>query len=65
MSAYVRYYKNRKEFYKTFATRWAAWAVKADLTDLEVEGMSKVFKHIAKRFGLIHEFTELGILHNK
>jgi hypothetical protein len=28
---------------------------------MEVEGMAKFFKPIAKRFGLVQEFAELGI----
>ena len=61
MSNYVRYYNDRKDFYKTFATRWAAWAEGAALTSTEVEGMHKFFKPIAKRFGLVQDFAELGI----
>ena len=61
MSKYVRYYNDRKDFYKTFATRWAAWADGAELTTTEAEGMSKFFKSIARRFGLMQEFAELGV----
>ena len=61
MSNYVKYYNDRKSFYKTFATRWAAWAEGAVLTEAEVEGMAKFFKSIARRFGLIQEFAELGV----
>ena len=61
MSNYVRYYNNRKDFYKTFAVRWATWAESADLSAIEVEGMTKFFRPIAKRFGLTQDFTELGI----
>ena len=61
MSNYVRYYNNRKDFYLTFASRWAAWAEGAELTAIEAEGMKKFFKPIAKRFGLTQDFTELGI----
>ena len=61
MSNYVRYYNNRKDFYKTFATRWAAWAEGVELTAVETEGMTKFFKPIAKRFGLTQDFAELGI----
>ena len=61
MSNYVKYYNDRKSFYKVFATRWTAWAAGAELTALEVEGMTKFFKPIAKRFGLVQDFTELGI----
>ena len=61
MSNYVRYYNNRKDFYKTFATRWAAWAEGASLSEIETEGMTKFFRPIAKRFGLTQDFVELGI----
>jgi hypothetical protein len=61
MSNYVRYYNDRKNFYKVFATRWAAWAEGANLSALEAEGMTKFFKPIAKRFGLTQDFAELGI----
>ena len=61
MSNYVRYYNDRKDFYKTFATRWAAWADGAELTSTEIEGMAKFFKSIARRFGLTQEFAELGV----
>jgi hypothetical protein len=62
MSNYVRWYNDRKDFYKVFASRWAAWAEGAELTELEVEGMAKFFKTIAKRFGLMQDFAALGIL---
>ena len=62
MSKYVRYYNDRKGFYKTFATRWASWAADANLTEVETEGMSKFFKSIARRFGLTQEFADLGVI---
>ena len=62
MSHYVKYYNDRKEFYKTFATRWASWAAGSELTTTEVEGMSKFFRPIAIRFGLVEYFTKLGII---
>ena len=62
MSNYVRWYNNRKGFYKTFAERWAAWAIGVELTSTEAEGMQKFFRSIAKRFGLIQEFTNLGLI---
>lgn len=61
MSNYVRWYNDRKNFYKVFATRWAAWAEDAELTSIEAEGMTKFFKPIAKRFGLTQDFQDLGI----
>ena len=62
MSSYVRWYEDRKDFYLTFATRWAAWASGAELTSMEQEGMRKFFKPIARRFGLTQEFADLGII---
>ena len=62
MSSYVRWYNNRKDFYKIFAERWVAWAEGAELTSIEVEGMAKFFKCIAKRFGLVQEFIDLGVI---
>ena len=62
MSSYVKWYNDRKNFYKVFATRWAAWAADAELTPVEVEGMAKFFKPIAKRFGLVQELNELGVI---
>lgn len=62
MSKYTRYYNNRKNFYKTFATAWSSWANGANLSDVEVVGMSKFFRPIAVRFGLVEYFTGLGII---
>ena len=62
MSNYVKWYNNRKDFYKVFASRWAAWASGTTLTDAEVAGMSKFFSCIARRFGLTQDFVELGII---
>jgi hypothetical protein len=62
MSPYIRWYNDRKNFYKIFAERWAAWADDVELSPLEATGMSKFFKPIAKRFGLTQYFVELGVL---
>jgi hypothetical protein len=62
MSSYVIYYSGSKEFYRGLAERWLRWSVEADLSATEVEGMIKFFGHVAKRFGLIKEFRQLGIL---
>lgn len=62
MSSYVRWYNNRKDFYKIFAERWSAWAAGVELTAMEVEGMKKFFKSIARRFGLVQEFIDLGVI---
>lgn len=64
MSSYVKWYNNRKECYRVLASHWASWAEGANLPAVEMEGMAKFFKTIAKRFGLVQEFTELGILYS-
>jgi hypothetical protein len=62
MSKYVCYYSARKIFYRELAERWARWAATAQLTETEIEGISKFFWGLARRFGLIGEFRELGII---
>lgn len=62
MSKYVIYYSSRKSVYKELATKWAKWSVTADLTATEAAGMARFFGHIAKRFGLIKEFRQLGVI---
>lgn len=62
MSKYVCYYSARKIFYRELADKWCKWAATANLTETEYLGISKFFYQIARRFGLIGEFRELGII---
>jgi hypothetical protein len=62
MSRYTIYYSSRKSVYRELASKWTKWSNTANLTAAETEGMAKFFGHIAKRFGLIKEFKELGII---
>jgi len=62
MSKYVRYYNTRQDAYRTLATMWANWMKTAQPAPAELEGVSKFFTHIGKRFGLISEFKKLGII---
>ena len=62
MSKYVCYYSAKKIFYREFATRWAKWAKTANLSNIEIIGISLFFTQVAKRFGLICEFRELGVI---
>jgi hypothetical protein len=48
--------------YRDFATNWAAVISKTGLQEYQKEGMSLFFKPIAKRFGLIGEFKEIGVI---
>jgi hypothetical protein len=62
MSKYVCYYSARKIFYRELAERWSKWAATAKLTETESQGISKFFWSLARRFGLIGEFREMGII---
>ena len=62
MSKYTMYYTTRQNMYRDFATNWAAVTAKTGLQDYQKEGMALFFKPIAKRFGLINEFKEIGVI---
>jgi hypothetical protein len=62
MSKYVCYYSARKIFYREMAERWSKWAAERQLTEAETDGIAKFFFALARRFGLIGEFRELGII---
>ena len=62
MSKYTRYYNKKQCLYKGLATKWAKWAETAELTENETVGITKFFAQIAKRFGLIKEFKDIGVL---
>ncbi len=62
MSRYVCYYSTRQTMYRELATRWMRWAATASISEIERKGVSKFFKSIAVRFGLVREFRELGII---
>jgi hypothetical protein len=48
--------------YRELAARWSRWASTAKLTEEELRGVSLFFKAIARRFGLIKEFREIGVI---
>lgn len=62
MSRYTRYYNSKQYMYRMFALKWSMWASTTTLTNIELEGTKKFFYSIAKRFGLIKEFRELGVI---
>ena len=62
MSKYTRYYTRKKELYRSFAVNWVSWANTASLSQIELEGMRKFFKPIARRFGLTQEFVNIGLI---
>ena len=62
MSTYTMYYNTRQEMYREFATNWVKFTTDIDLSDRQRRGMSLFFQPIAKRFGLIKEFREIGVI---
>ena len=62
MSNYVIYYTTRQHMYRELATKWKAWADTSGLSESQQRGMSLFFRHIGKRFGLINEFKEIGVI---
>ena len=62
MSKYTRYYNERQEMYRYMATRWKKWADTSNVSESDKKGISIFFESIARRFGLIQEFKEIGVI---
>jgi hypothetical protein len=62
MSKYTCYYTTRQSMYRDLAIRWSKWASTSSLTENELKGIAAFFKPIARRFGLITEFRDIGII---
>ena len=62
MSKYVRYYNRRQQMYRELAANWKAWADGSGISETQKLGMAIFFRHIGRRFGLIREFQEIGVI---
>lgn len=62
MSKYTVYYNTRRAVYLEFATNWAKHAETMNLSEKQIRGMKLFFKPIARRFGLVKEFREIGVI---
>ena len=62
MSKYVIYYITRQDMYRKLAAQWKTWADTSKISESQQRGMSLFFRHIGKRFGLIQEFKEIGVI---
>lgn len=62
MSRYTNYYNTRQTMYRDLAVRWIKWSATSELTEKELKGIAMFFKPIARRFGLITEFRDIGVL---
>jgi len=48
--------------FRDLASTWKAWAEEAHLDESQLRGMSLFFRHIGRRFGLINEFKDIGVI---
>ena len=62
MSKYTIYYNTRQHMFRELARQWKAWAEGTQLSESQVRGMAVFFRHIGKRFGLIKEFKDIGVI---
>lgn len=62
MSKYTMYYDRKKNQYRDFATNWAKLAADMNLTERQKRGMVLFFRPIARRFGLVQDFKDIGVI---
>ena len=62
MRKYTRYYTTKQKQYLEFATNWAHTTSSMNLSERQKRGMALFFKPIARRFGLVKEFRDIGVL---
>lgn len=62
MSKYTTYYNDRQQMYRNLAESWLRITSTMNLTEEQRRGMSLFFRHIGKRFGLINEFKDIGVI---
>lgn len=62
MSRYTMYYVSKQQQYRDLALSWSEIVKTLNLNETQRKGMAIFFKAIAKRFGLVQEFKNLGIL---
>lgn len=62
MSKYVMYYNERQDQYRNLASSWARWAETNKVTTDQKKGITLFFRSIGRRFGLISEFKEIGVI---
>ena len=62
MSKYTMYYNSKQKQYKDFATNWAKITSTMDLSERQKRGMALFFRPIARRFGLVQEFKDIGVI---
>jgi hypothetical protein len=56
------YYKQKQIEYLEFAINWVNATSSMNLSERQRRGMTLFFMPIAKRFGLIKEFRDIGVI---
>ena len=62
MSKYTMYYNNKQKQYRDFASTWSKLALDMNLSERQKRGMVLFFQPIARRFGLVQEFKDIGVI---
>lgn len=62
MSRYTMYYNEKRQQYLEFATNWKKFTSNMNLSERQIRGMALFFTPIARRFGLIKEFRDIGVI---
>jgi hypothetical protein len=62
LSKYTTYYTSRQQMFKDLAVNWITQSDSMNLSEEQRRGMKLFFKPIARRFGLVKEFREIGVI---
>lgn len=62
MSKYTMYYTDRQQMFRELALCWVQHTKTLKLTEDQHKGMALFFRSIARRFGLVKEFREIGVI---
>lgn len=62
MSKYTTYYNSRQQMFRDLAKQWKAWSTTVQLSESQTKGMELFFRHIGRRFGLLIEFKDIGVI---
>ena len=57
-----KYYERKKEEARQEAIEWQQWAAEQSLSWWDVAGATDHFYNLGKRYGLLKEFRENGII---
>jgi hypothetical protein len=56
------YYNTKQAMYRDMAVSWVKWSAGVNVTEEQRRGISMFFKTIGRRFGLLNEFKDIGVI---